>query len=160
MFNTDVGLEDIPVEPLRELYEYWNRIRGTRMMPARIDIQPAELASILPLLVLVDVEQNPERFKIRLMGTETVKVMGEDLTGQYLETLHDHEKLTQHMLWLVESHKPYLSCDTMSWKNKNYLSYYALALPLSDNDRDVNMILFGFHYFFNTGVGEARTQAE
>ena len=127
-------------------------------MPARVDIEPAQLASVLPLLVLIDVEKDPFRFKVRLMGSENVKVLGEDMTGKYLENLVGYEKLRDKMIWLVENRLPYLSCDKVDWKAKSYMSYHALGLPLSDNDRDVNMILFGLHYFVNTDLGALTRQ--
>ncbi len=122
-------------------------------MPARADIQPGQLSSILPLIVLVDVEQDPRRYRIRLMGSESVKVIGEDMTGQYIDVYQNHETIAENMSWLVENRAPYLACDKLDRKTRNYLNYYALGLPLSENDRDVNMILFGFKYFFNTVSG-------
>ncbi|MFC7048496.1 PAS domain-containing protein [Emcibacter nanhaiensis] len=151
-------LDDIPVESLQTLFTYWNEIRGSRAMPARVDIEPARLASILPMLVLIDVESDPMRFKIRLMGSENVKVAGEDMTGRYIETLNSYDRLYENLTWLVDNRLPYLACGTVDWRAKNYMSYHTLGLPLSDNDRDVNMILFGFYYFFNNAAGNGGPQ--
>ncbi len=54
------------------LYDYWNKIRGSRKMPARADFDPIDLPKIIPFLSLEDVLYDPVRFQIRLVGGETL----------------------------------------------------------------------------------------
>lgn len=51
----------------RRLLEYWQDRRGDRDLPARCDIDPADLVPILPYLLLVNVAHNPIDFDYRLM---------------------------------------------------------------------------------------------
>jgi hypothetical protein len=62
---------------LHRLFEYWDRKRGPRAMPARRDIEPTDLVPLLPHLMMVDVEEGP-RFRYRVFGTAVVEAFGSD----------------------------------------------------------------------------------
>ena len=70
---------------LRRLLAYWLGKRGPRRAPARADIDPLEIASLLPHVMLIDVEHAPLRFRYSLVGTEVVRNLGADMTGRYLD---------------------------------------------------------------------------
>ncbi|WP_138380852.1 PAS domain-containing protein [Luteithermobacter gelatinilyticus] len=147
MFLSDFDSEDIPVRPLRELYDYWCSKCAGRRMPVRADIRPAEIPHLLPHISLIDVEEHPRRFRVRLVGTETVRAMGEDVTGKYTDTLKNFAPVHDRYLWLIDNKKPYFSRQKLEWSPKNFMDYYALGLPLSKNGEDVNIIMFGMYYF-------------
>ena len=67
---------------LRGLYEYWDDKRGARAMPARGDLDPADLKRMLPHLILIDVVADPRRYIYRLVGTREVELRGSDPTGK------------------------------------------------------------------------------
>ena len=72
--------------PLRRLYDYWSDKRGDRRWPSRDQILPAEIPSLLPFVVLVDVlggglDEGPH-FLLRLVGTDVA--FGVDPTGSLL----------------------------------------------------------------------------
>ena len=69
-------------DTVREVFEYWDRQRGKRPMPRRADIDPIDLRLHLPHILLIDVQESPERFTYRLVGTEEVQARGNDPTGQ------------------------------------------------------------------------------
>lgn len=68
--------------PLRQLYAYWAGKRGARTWPARADILPSEIPAILPFVVLADVLEKGQHFRMRLVGTDVA--FGIDPTGQLL----------------------------------------------------------------------------
>ncbi|HIP78016.1 MAG TPA: PAS domain-containing protein [Kiloniellaceae bacterium] len=68
--------------PLRQLYEYWAGKRGARRWPARADILPSEIPALLPYVVLTDVLESGQHFRMRLVGTDVA--FGIDPTGQLL----------------------------------------------------------------------------
>ena len=72
---------------LATLLAYWHRKRGTRAMPARADIEPAELKALLPNIFMVDVEHAPFRLRYRLVGSALVDVLGQDIKGKYLDEM-------------------------------------------------------------------------
>jgi hypothetical protein len=63
-------------------HAYWNRKRRGRRMPARADIDPAEIVPFLPGIMLVDVVADARRFVYRLVGTREVAMRGRDPTGK------------------------------------------------------------------------------
>lgn len=67
---------------LDELVQYWLGKRGSRTMPARTDIRPAQMGSLLRLLNLIEVDHHPLRFRHRLVGSETILKLGRDATGR------------------------------------------------------------------------------
>lgn len=50
-----------------DLYAYWNRIRGAHAAPTRADIQPNDIAHILPDAFMIDMDP-AEGFPLRLCG--------------------------------------------------------------------------------------------
>jgi len=157
LFSDEIVIDDLPCEHLREIYQYWLKIKGPRHMPARADIKPKEIVSLLPHLSMIDVEHDPVRFRFRLVGTETVRAMGMDVTGMYTDMNPATEKLNKRYKWMLKNKQPYLYKSKLSWTERDFLDYYALAMPLSDNGEDINIILYGMHYTF-PGLGERTTE--
>jgi hypothetical protein len=94
------------------LYDHWNKKRGMRLMPARREIDPVELpARLLPFLFMVELSDDPPRWRYRLVGTEMVERVGVDLTGRfhadvlgtkycrYLTTLNDEVFERKHPIY-------------------------------------------------------------
>jgi hypothetical protein len=64
----------------KQLYSYWNEVRGDRLAPRRFEIEPARLAAILPDAFIL------ERFgdmdiRYRLAGTRLIEHFGSDFRG-------------------------------------------------------------------------------
>jgi len=70
-----------------DLYAYWLKKRGDRLMPRRADIEPADIKPLLPSLFLSEFETEPFRVRYRLVGTEIVNHARYDFTGRYLDEL-------------------------------------------------------------------------
>jgi hypothetical protein len=64
----------------RELYRYWNLLRGARIAPDRVDIDPAAIRRILGDTFILEADQVP-LFPYRLAGTRLCAVMGHELRG-------------------------------------------------------------------------------
>lgn len=57
-------------------------------MPARADIDPAEIgAELLPYVMIADFEPDPFRVRFRLVGTRLVQSAGWDFTGRCLDEM-------------------------------------------------------------------------
>ncbi len=70
---------------LQALLRYWLAVHPRDRLPGRRNFDPAEVPAALGNLVLTDVERDPYRFRIRLMGTAVVRAFGRDFTGMYLD---------------------------------------------------------------------------
>jgi len=73
---------------LIRFYDYWASLCGGRSMPSRKDIDPLHIPpAYLPNLMLIEVLQDPRRYKYRLIGTHVVTASGEDRTGRVFENV-------------------------------------------------------------------------
>jgi hypothetical protein len=128
---------------------YWrSKCRG-RAMPSRSDIDPLEMKSFLPHLVLLDVEGEPPRFRYRLVGTEVTQVrrgLGKsDPTGRFVDEVTHHQgtsAVLDHYRRVVAERKP--STDVGTYEptaERPWVRFSRLVLPLSADGTVVNMLL-------------------
>jgi hypothetical protein len=69
-----------------KLYQYW-QTRRAGALPQRADIDPAEIKSLLPYVLIVDIHRDPFRVYYRLVGTAVAHFSGLDFTGTFLDEL-------------------------------------------------------------------------
>ncbi|MCI0429447.1 MAG: PAS domain-containing protein [Rhodospirillales bacterium] len=79
---TTLQFLDVCSPPVAEVFHYWDRKRGGRVMPLRADIDPNEMRRHLTGIVLVEVKRDPLDFVYRLVGTREVAARGNDPTGK------------------------------------------------------------------------------
>lgn len=86
---------------LRALFRYWDDLRAGRSMPVKDDLELASIATLLPLVALIEIEPEPEpgpepepesesgamRFRFAFAGHAISTAYGRDLTGQYSDTI-------------------------------------------------------------------------
>lgn len=133
---------------LRQLYDYWDGRRGDRLMPARADLDPVDIPSLLPNLILVDVERGARvRFRFRLYGTNVCTIRGADLTGHYL----DEDNITALQVPAIASYnriladrQPVYESHRFHPNDRNVGYYHRLVLPLGE-ENEVRMLLIGFY---------------
>lgn len=64
----------------RDLYVYWDSLRGTRTAPERVDIDPAAIRRVLGDTFIIEVDESG-RYPFRLAGTRLCALMGHELRG-------------------------------------------------------------------------------
>jgi len=136
---------DLQIEQpsLRQLYAYWDEKRRGRRFPARADIDPLELGFVLGNLSLIDVLQDPLRFRFRLQGTMAVSRLGYDLTGKFVDEIPDPEyrRVTLDTYRkVVEQARPMRAVREQMYDLKTH-RYEIVWLPLSDDDETINMLI-------------------
>ncbi len=127
-------------------FEHWDRLRGMRAMPARRELDPADMVPLLPHVVLTDVVSlDPPSFRYRLIGTAIQRRVAHDLTGRSLEDI-PHQG-PGSLIWELRSRcaltgRPVLPSDHV------YLGplpgiggVREIQLPLSDDGMRVDTIL-------------------
>ena len=136
------GLE-IGHPALRDLHRHWEARRGARAMPARADMDPVELPrKLLPNLFLVAVENDPRRFRYRLVGTELTAVMRREFTGQYVDEmpfLFRKFALPAYAEVMERAAPTYREINAVEafWR----IRYRRLLLPLSQDGLRIDTIL-------------------
>lgn len=64
----------------RDLYCYWDALRGSRSAPERVDIDPGAIRRVLGDTFILEVDDNGE-FPFRLAGTRICALLGHELRG-------------------------------------------------------------------------------
>jgi len=139
--------------PLQEIYNYWHSLLGGRRMPARKDVDPVQIPRYLSDLMLIDVQNDPRRFRYRLIGTRIVSASAEDRTGQFFDDVYffkHYPETFEHYNLVVDNAAPHLSLEPFR-NYSNNTSYQAkrLILPLANDGETVDMLMVYFH--FTTG---------
>lgn len=135
-------LEATPL--LKRLHDYWDRCRGTRRMPRREDIDPAEIRTILKRIHLLDVI-SPTTFRYRVYGSNVSNPDARDMTGLTTADYRDTqfgEMVTRHLADVVREAAPICLHVRATLERQPY-EYYRLTLPLSPDDERVSMLLVG-----------------
>jgi hypothetical protein len=70
---------------VRRFYEYWLSVAPPDRLPGRQHIRPEDLVPLLSRLWMLDVHRNPLRFRYRLAGTDIVRGVHRELTGEWLD---------------------------------------------------------------------------
>ncbi|PCI31949.1 MAG: hypothetical protein COB54_08730 [Alphaproteobacteria bacterium] len=141
------SIDNLPNDILKGIYQYWLDMKGDRIMPSRADLHPADIVRLLPNISLIDVEPKTHRYRMRLVGSETVRAMDKDITGKYLDELPEIERhLKERYDWIVRQKRPYYISDKLLWSKKSFLTYYSVGLPLSNDGQNVDIIMFGSYY--------------
>lgn len=145
----------------RQLYDYWIGCAAGKALPCRADINPAQIARLLPFVSLVDVAEDLERSRIRLAGTRLRDVYDREITGLRIDELDLGSK---HDYWMAAYRhtavdgKPTQGILRGPRVNKEHLVQYWIKLPLADPDTSaVNMVL-GLDYFLSA-IDDERHQA-
>ena len=121
---------------------YWQAKRGGRLMPARRDIDPIEIPTLLPNVQLIEVLTDGG-FRYRLVGTALVSAFGRDYTGQYVGKLFDADlakSISGYYQRSCAEQKPVFARSRYVTAKAFDLIANRLYMPLSENERDVNML--------------------
>lgn len=144
---------------LTALHSYWMRKRNGAFAPSRSDIDPVEIPSLLPHVLLLDVIDGGARFRYRLAGTEIEERIGCRLAGRYLDEVTEGDYSSYiHALFrrsLTERRPLYSECvyglsDKLAHLTKR------IMLPLSADGRAIDMFLCG-QIVHRPAKGEHRT---
>jgi hypothetical protein len=140
-------------------YEYWLTLCAGRRMPRREDIDPLSIPSgYLADLMLVEVLEEPRRYRYRLIGTHVVEASGEDRTGRYFDEvpfIKRNPVIASQYDAVVARGKPLYSLEPFTnLRTGTAYEVDRLLLPLSSDGERVDMIIVLFQ--FKTGAHARR----
>ncbi len=124
-------------------YDYWIKIKGDRLMPARSDFDPVDRPRIVPYLSLEDVTYDPIRFQVRLVGGQTSSAR--DSKGQFLDKIEGTEDIIHMLKQMVERKEPYHYISNITWDDRTYKTYSSLIVPYSDDGDRVTLAMACHH---------------
>jgi len=124
-----------------ELYTYWDRKRGERLMPSRADIDPADLKRILPNIILAKIDHESKRVRYTLVGTRCVAQAAMDYTNYYLDELDfgcDFDTDWHEVYRAVtRERRPVFGVVKTALKDNRACELAEVLLPLSDDGETV-----------------------
>ncbi len=134
-----------PEQVFAQLANVWQTARGSRAMPARADINPAQAGASLQYVALVDViPGSPVDFRFRLIGQHLIDSYGRNVTGAlHSDLTHDRPERPGYDAFVrcVETQTP--QAATTDFRNHNDTPCRAAVRvwPLSDNGSRVTGLL-------------------
>ena len=129
-------------EKLDSLLALWNEKRGKRAMPSRSDLAVSALKPWLGHLAILDLN-NGKGATFRLCGTNLRDRFGGEMTGRQVEALEDG--IAGQLRHAIKSFSE--ACEPIRTKHRDKIKeiptiYHELCLPLADNGRQIDCILF------------------
>ncbi len=147
--ETEFDAERLPEGPVRSAFIYWQELVDRDPYPSRDKLDPTDIPELLPSICLVDVEHDPARFKVRLIGDKIKDGMGFNPTGSYVDEVAGTEDVFERFKSVVETGRGYWHDTRLRFGPKDYKRYSVVCLPLFDAERRVNMLLVAAHIYFD-----------
>ena len=123
---------------------YWQRIRGSRAMPARADFSPADIPKLLPYVILMDVLRDPLDFRYRVVGTEIDRICARNYKGMKFSELpdkRDPNPIWRHHREAVEARAPVRRELSYVGPDGDVRRIEHCLMPLSSDGESVDHIL-------------------
>ena len=132
--------------PSKQLFNWWVTARGSREFVLRRTFDPADWRRILPNIWMLDIQSDPLRLRLRLVGTAVAELMKGDYTGRWLDEvlpfLSKDEEFQARYRSVIETGEPAWKIGSIALQpDANYKISETLILPLSSNGRSTDMLL-------------------
>jgi len=137
----------------QDIYDYWRSKCRNGQFPSRADISPEDIKAQLPTISLIEpcYVNNTCRYKYRLAGTGFWKFYNEEITGTYIDDLPLGDRCdywNRILSKIMTTRRPSAGVPRPGTPNGAHLAQFWPRLPLSENGKDINLIL-GFDKFVN-----------
>ncbi|MBO6669294.1 PAS domain-containing protein [Parvibaculum sp.] len=142
----ETDIESIPSRhPVSAFCTHWINLRGSGGIPLRNQINPAEIAGILPWMLVLEAlhTRNEPDFRYRLAGTGCTELFGIDYTGKMLGenlTPEGAEIRRREFARVMETEAPVLSTTNLPIKAKDFITVHRGVFPVSLNGRNTDQI--------------------
>jgi hypothetical protein len=147
-----VSPTDINSPGIHELFRYWERKRGARCLPAKAEIDPAEIKSLLPNITVTEIHRAPLRVHFRLVGTEVARATALDFTDTWLPNAGWGDEIETATLSIyqrvIEAAAPVFGVDDFVWRDGRRQHFEWGKFPLtSDGETITHTIGFEDHRY-------------
>lgn len=139
---------DMKVEApmLRRLHALWQGKRRGTLLPARADFDPLEMKDCLGGVFLVETLTDEDDFRYTLIGSDITRTVQIDNTGKRVSEVFGGSGLALYRR-LRDEARPIRVHGPLDWRDKEYIDYEAVILPLADDGKRVDRFIGGmvFH---------------
>ena len=131
---------------VRRLYDYWRSIKPFGRLPGRQDLVPEDIAQLWSRAWMLDVFHDPLRYRYRLCGTEMVRSLGREVTGEWLDEVHPaliaNPQSRERFHFMVETGCPTWRRGPPLWTcDPQHAMIETLIVPLAGDGRTVDKML-------------------
>lgn len=133
----------VPREPKLEAFlRYWNRQRAGAVWPSRAEIDPVEIPSLLPNLLITEAGTRPGTLRVRLAGTAVVDWMGRDVSGSELDGSRPGEILLCRLhRGARKAGAPFYTGGPWDSVRRVLWNARSLACPLGGEDASIDQVI-------------------
>lgn len=144
-YEFDIPLADVTSSCIVRFDAYWRSKGRTDRLPARADIDPADLKPILPNIILLDVGYDPFRVSVRLRGTRIDEFRPKG-KWKYLHEANTfdrgrREDYLSEMAFVVRHRRPVYARDWMTSRFGALCDLHAGIWPLSSDGQRIDMLV-------------------
>lgn len=144
----DIDPQSFSSDHQRDLLAYWLKIKGDLLMPCREDLNPIDIPHLLSAIWMADIVEGDEvHFKVRLFGTDLVRAFQREGTSMELDDVSFTGEIIERFANLVKTKQPYyLVCD-FPIESEDFNHYSTLTLPMSSDNKNVDIIISYVHCY-------------
>jgi hypothetical protein len=131
------------------LYAYWNEMRGERIAPQRLEIQPARIGAVLPDTFILE-RCDSRTFRYRLAGTRVCARFGMELRSlNFLDrwSAGDRAMLEEHLSAITESGRAGVFTGEALAGIKPAATFEIVILPLVHTGNAIDRFLCAISLF-------------
>jgi len=125
------------------IHRYWLDQRQDRRFPGRSDIDPLAMRAALGNIALLEVQHDPVRFRLRLVGTYQASRLGFDPTGMWLDEMPAPEYralLISRLEAILQRPEPLLVRNRQLMDDRWY-DYETIWLPMANDGERIDMVM-------------------
>lgn len=155
--SADVHPVRIDNPALAAFHAYWDEKRGSRAMPFRAELDPAEFRNYLGWIVMAEALPDYSDFRYRLIGTKITRYFQADNTGRTVtDTFRRFGPKTVDSILSVyreatRGGRPVRVQGEADWLD-DYQTFDALFLPLSDEAGRSNVLMNVFTFDLDKAI--------
>ena len=131
------------------LFDYWNEMRGDRVAPQRLEIQPARIGAILPDTFILE-RCDSRNYRFRLAGTRVCARFGMELRSlNFLErwSAGDRAMIEEHLAAIAESGRAGVFTGEVVSRKGSAATFEMLILPLVHTGSAIDRFLCAVSVF-------------
>lgn len=121
-------------ENSRQLFLYWNILRGDRTAPERSEIEPSDIRSILGDTFILEVSTSLRTISYRLAGTRLCAAHGRELKGLGYLALwseEDNFEIARAVNQVYSKNTPMLLSYVARTESGRFVEFESILLPLA-----------------------------
>lgn len=130
---------------IQALHDYYLKLREARgALPRAKSVDPIEIPALLPFLVIITLhEDGTLRPRYRLTGTSIDMMVGRNLSGAYLDTVHtpaEMERILALHREIIGDRQSRFMRSRLILESRQYITAERLIVPLAEDGETVDSV--------------------